>query len=131
MSVPESSDSTQPTTEDRRLMCIRGGHKDAFTKLEQKVDEFTFTAIDSSTKLFQGEALLKALQDRISMIHKFDAEIELMIKDEDELANELEQHHVSASVTIARLSALIEIYKKERESFQPTLLHQIPLHRVE
>ena len=69
------------------------------------------------------------------MIHKFNAEIELMIKDEDELANELEQQtefHVSASVTIARLSALIEIYKKkERENFQQTLLHQIPLHRVE
>ena len=64
MSVPESSDSTQPATEDRRLTCIRGGHKDAFTKLEQKVDEFTFTANDSSTKLFQGEALLKALQDK-------------------------------------------------------------------
>ena len=44
-------------------------------------------------------------------------EIELLIEDEDELANELEQQwesHVSACVTIARLSALIENYKKER-----------------
>ena len=118
MSVTESSVSTQPATEDRKLTRIRGGHKGAFTRLQQKVDEFTFTAIDSSTKLFQGEALLKTLQDIISMIHKFDAEIELLKEDEDELANELEQQtefHVSASVTIARLSASIENYKKERD----------------
>ena len=52
------------------------------------------------------------------MIHKFHAEIELLIKDEDDLANELEQQtefHVSASVTITRLSALIENYKKEQD----------------
>ena len=101
----------------KKLTRIRGGHKGAFTRLEQKVDEFTVTAIDSSTKLFQGEASLKTLQDRIAMIHKFDAEIELLI-DGDDLANELEQQtefHVSASVTIARLSALIENYKKERD----------------
>ena len=65
--------------------------------------------------MFQGEALLKTLQDRIAMI-KFDAEIELLIEDEDDLANELAQQtefHVSASVTIAGLSALIENYKNE------------------
>ena len=118
MSVTESSASVQPATEDRKLTRIRGGHKGAFTRLEQKVDESTVTAIDSSTKLFQGEALLKTLQDRIAMIHKFDAQIELLIEDEDDLANELEQQtefHVSASGTIARLSALIENYKKERD----------------
>ena len=138
MSVTVSSSSVQPATEDRKLTRIRGGHKGAFTRLEQKVDEFTVTAIDSSTKLFQGEALLKTLQDRIAMIHKFDAEIELLIEDEDDLANELEQQtefHVSASVTIARLSALIENYKKNaidlRVSLQKTLLHQALPHRVD
>ena len=83
--------------------------------MEQKIDESKVTATDSSTKLFQSEALLKTLQDRIAMIHKFDAEIELLIEDEDDLANELEQQtefHVSASVTIARLSALSENYRK-------------------
>ena len=118
MSVTESSASIQPVTQDRKLTRIRGGHKGVFTRLEQKFDEFTVTAIDSSTKLFQAEALLKTLQDRIAMIHKFDAEIELLIEDEDDLANELEQRtefHVSASVTITRLSALIEKYKKERD----------------
>ena len=118
MSVTESRASVQPVTEDRKLTRIRGGHKGAFTGLEQKVDEFTVTAIDASTKLFQGEALLKTLQVRIAMIHKLDAEIELLIEDEDDLANEMEQQtefHVSASVTIARLSALIENYKKERD----------------
>ena len=82
--------------------------------------------------------MLKTLQNRIAMIHKFDAEIELLIGDEDELANELEQQtdfHVSASVSIAKLSALIENYKKEhdrlRVSFKQTLLRQIQLHRVE
>ena len=86
--------------------------------MKQKVFEFTFTAIDSSTKFFQGEALSKTSQARISMIHEFDAKIELLIEDEDEMANELEQQtefHVSASDTIARLSALIEIFKTERD----------------
>ena len=118
MPVTESIASVQSDTEDRKLTRSRGGHKGAFTRLEQKVDEFTVTAIDSSTKLVQGEALLKTLRDRIAMIHKFDAEIELLIEDEDELANELEQQtefHVSASVSIVRLSALIENYKKERD----------------
>ena len=59
--------------------------------MEQKADELTFTAIDSLTKLFQAEALLKTLQDRNSMIHRFGAEVFLLIEDEDELANELEQ----------------------------------------
>ena len=48
------------------------------------------------------------------MIHKFNAEIDLLIEDEGDLANELEQQtefHVSASVIFARLSALIENYK--------------------
>ena len=93
-----------------KLFASEFGHKSAFTRLEHKVDEFTVTAIDSSTKLFQGEALLKTLQDGIALIHKFDAEIDLLIDDEGDLANELEQQTefpVSASVTIPRLSALI------------------------
>ena len=72
MPVTERSASVQAATEDSTLT----GHKGAFTRLKQKVDEFTVTAIESSTKLFQGEALLKTLQDSIAMIHKFDAEIE-------------------------------------------------------
>ena len=110
-------------------------YKGAFTRLKQEVDEFTLTAIDSSTELFQGEALLKTLQNRISMIHKLDAEIEFLI--DDDLTNELEQQmefHISAGVTIARSSALIENYKKNvidlRLSFQQTLLHRVLLHRV-
>ena len=85
--------------------------------MEQKVDAFTFTAIDSPTELFQGEALLKTLQDRVSVNNKPDAKIELLIEDEDDIANEPEQQtqfHVSASVIIARSSALIENYEKER-----------------
>ena len=82
----------------------------------KKINEFTFTAIDTPTKFFQCEALLKTLQDIISMIHNFSAEFELLIDvEENELADELEQQtefHVSANVTIARLSALIEIHKK-------------------
>ena len=108
MSVTESSASTQPATEDRKFTRIRGAHKGAFTRMEQKLYEFTFTAVDSYFKQ-------KTLQKRILLIHNFCAEIELLIEDEDELANELEQQtefHVPASVTIARLSVLIENCKK-------------------
>ena len=120
------------------IIRIEGDHKSAFTRLEQKVTEFTFTAIVTSTELFQSEDLLKTLQDRSSRIHNFDAEIELLLGNEDELAKGLEQQtefHVSASVTIARLSALVANFKKERDRpfvmVQQTLLHQIPQHGVE
>ena len=111
MSVTESSASTQPGTEDRKFTRITVGHKGAFTRLEQKVHEIAFTAIDSSARIFQGEALLKTLQDKNIMSYKFDAEIELLKEHEDELPNDLKQQeefHVSASVTTARLSDLIE-----------------------
>ena len=91
--------------------------KGAFDRMEQRVHDLTFTAIDSSTKVFQSEVLLETLQDRISRIHKFEAEIQILI--EDELANEVEQQlefNVAASVTIARLSALIGNYKKQRDT---------------
>ena len=52
------------------------------------------------------------------MIQEFDAKIELLKEDEDEMANELEEQteiHVSVSDTIAWFSALIEIFKTERD----------------
>ena len=85
--------------------------------MEQEVDEVTVTASDSPFKLFQGKALLKTLQNKLKMIRKFNAEIELVIEDEDDLVSELEQQRqfqFSASVTIARLSALIAKNEKER-----------------
>ena len=54
--MTESSAFIQPASEDKKLTRIRGGHKGAFTSLEYKVDEFTVTAIVTSTKLFQGKA---------------------------------------------------------------------------
>ena len=72
------SASTQPAADDRKLTRIRIRHWGALTRLEQKVDEFTVTVVDSSSKLFQGEALLKTLQDTTSMIRELDVEIELL-----------------------------------------------------
>ena len=51
MSVIESG-STQPANVDRILSLIRGGCKEVFTRLDQKVDEFRFTAIDFLSELF-------------------------------------------------------------------------------
>ena len=121
MFVTESSASVQSATEDGKLTRIRGGHKGAFTRLEQNVDEFTVTGIDSSTKMFQGEALLKTLQDRIAISHK----------------NWNSKRSSMFLLALPLLGCLLwlRLIKKNvidlRMSFQQTLLRQIPLHRVE
>ena len=107
-------------------------------------------SLDWNTKLTISRSLLltlplnyfkvkmKTLQDRLPLIPKFDAEIDLLIEDEDDSVSELEQQTeflVSASVTIGRLSALIEKYETECDrssrEFQQTLFHQISPHWVE
>ena len=104
--------------DEKKLSRVRGGHKGAFTKLEKKVDDFVTTLIATPNQLVEAEALLKTLQDKIQVIHRYDAEIELLIEDDDQLTQDMEvssQFHHNACVTVARLSALIDNHKKARE----------------
>ena len=110
MTDPIHSSNPLPADE-KRLSRVRGAHKGAFTKLDKKVDDFLTTVIATPNQLVEAEALLKTLQDKIQVIHRYDAEIELLLDDDDQLSQDMElstEFHHNASVTVARLSALID-----------------------
>ena len=117
MANPIHSSNPLPADE-KRLSRVRGAHKGAFTKLEKEVDDFLTTVIATPNQLVEAEALLKTLQDKIQVIHRYDAEIELL-DDDDQLSQDMElstQFHHNASVTVVRLSALIDNYKGQSEA---------------
>ena len=118
MTDPIHSSNPLPADE-KRLSRVRGAHKGAFTKLDKKVDDFLTTVIATPNQLVEAEALLKTLQTKIQVIHRYDAEIELLLDDDDQLSQDMElstQFHHNASVTVARLSALIDTYKRQSEA---------------
>ena len=117
MTNPIHSSNPLPADE-KRFSGVRGAHKGAFTKLEKKVDDFPTTVIATPNQLVEAEALLKTLQDKIQVIHRYDAEIELLLDYDDQVSQDMElstQFHHNASVTVARLSALIDNYKRQSE----------------
>ena len=100
----------------RKLIRVRGGHRGAFTRLQTKVDAFIQQSIDDEEKLCEGEALLAMLQNKSLVVNRWDAEIALLIENEDELAAEMDganefEHKVS--ITIARLEGLLNNYKQQ------------------
>ena len=93
---------------DKRLSRVKGGHKGAFTKLEKKMADILTTVIVT-------EGLLKTLQDKMQVIHRYDAEMELLLDDDDQLCQDMElstQFYHNATVTVAHLSALINNYRR-------------------
>ena len=83
------------------------------------MDDFLTAVIATPNQLVEAEALLQTLQDKIQVIHLYDAEIELLLDDDDQLSHDVElliQFHHIASVTVARLSALIDNYKIQSEA---------------
>ena len=82
--------SSNPLPADvKRLSRVWGAHKGAFTKLEKKMDDFPNTVIATPNQLVEAEALLKTLQDKIQEIHRYDAEIELLLDDDDQLCQDI------------------------------------------
>ena len=71
--------------------------------------------IGTDDKHIHAEALLSNLKTKIQVIYSYDAQIELLVEDEAELDTEMitstDFHHL-ADVAVARLSALIDNYKK-------------------
>ena len=83
------------------------------------MDDFLTTVIATPNQLVGAEALPRRIQDRIQVIHRYDAEIEQLLDDDDQLSQDMElstQFHHNASVTVARLSALIDNYKRQSEA---------------
>ena len=105
--------------DEKRLSRVRGAHKGAFTKLEKKVDDFLTTMTATPNQLVEAEALLKTLLDKIQVIPWCDAELKLLLDDDHLLSLDMDlstQFHHNASVTVARLSALIDNFKRASEA---------------
>ena len=100
MAEEDFSRATQPASDQRRIIMVRGVHRGQFTKLK-KVNALLLRNIDSQTGPFEGEALLQALHDKVHMIQKPDAKIELAIEYQDDLTTERDQFreiHTAASI---------------------------------
>ena len=102
-----------------KLKRVRGGHKGAFTRLTTKVDNFVRSSIRDDDALCEAEALLASLKGKLLDIHRWDTEIQLEIEDEAELDADMEastDFEITASTTIARLTALVDNYKKQTQA---------------
>ena len=111
-----SSSNIEPKGDVKKLYRIRGGHKGAFTKSESKIDLMFSQSIVNEEQLCGAEALLANLKNRWNLVHRYDAEIELLIDDEDELSSEIDSSALfdeKASIAIARLESLIITYKQK------------------
>ena len=74
------------------MVSIRAADQGAFTKLEQKIILTSWRPIisHSQDQLFEAEGLLSTLKSKSQILYRYDAEIELLIVDENELATETE-----------------------------------------
>ena len=111
-----SSSNIEPKGDVKKLFRIRGGHKGAFTKSESKIDLMLSQSIVNEEQLCEAEALLANLKNRWNLVHRYDAEIELLIDDEDELSSEIDSSALfdeRASIALARLESLINTYKQK------------------
>ena len=108
--------TTEEATKDiMKLKRVRGGHKAAFTRLTTRVDDLLRASIEDVEKLCEAEALLTSLSRNILEFYRWDTEIQQEIEDEAELETDTQASttfHVSSGIKIARLTALIDNYKR-------------------
>lgn len=116
LNLPESN-------ELKRKVKIRGGHKAAFTRLETKVDDLIRSSIFDEETLCIAEALLSNLKTKATDIHRWDTEVQLEVEEGEAFNREVENatdFDLRSSITIARLTSLINNYKKQVEASGPT-----------
>ena len=65
-------------------MCLHKSWK------EMKVDDFSTTVIATPNQLVETWALLKTLQEKIHVIHRYETEIEALVDDDDQKWKSLE-----------------------------------------
>ena len=89
----------------RKLVRIRAAQMGAFTKLETKINLTLGRPIISQDQRFEAEGLPSTLKSKSQIVHRYDAEMELLIEDENELVTEIETNLIfdeKVSVAIAR-----------------------------
>ena len=112
----EASRETNPRQDVRKLGRVRAAQKGAFTKLEPKINLTLGRPIISQNQISEAEGLLSTLKSKSQIVHRYDAEIEWLIEDENKLATEIETNLLldeKVSVAIVLCGALIANYKKD------------------
>ena len=89
-----SSSNIEPKGVVKKLIRIRGRHKGAFTKSETKIDLMFSQSIVNEEQLCEAEAPLANLKNLWNLVHRYDAEIEHLIDDEDELSSEIDSRAI-------------------------------------
>ena len=111
-----SSSNIDPKGLVKIIIRIRGGHKDAITKSDSKTDLMLSPSIVNEEQLCEAEALLASIKNRWKIVHRYNAEIKLLIDDEDELSSELDSNAIfdeKASIAIAGLESLTYTFKQK------------------
>ena len=102
---------------------MRGGHKGAFTRLENRLDTFVNASFNNEDQLCEAEAVLSNMKTKATDIHCWYLEIQLETEDDAKFNAEVDnatEFDIHCGIAIARLTALIENYKKRLELSDPT-----------
>ena len=111
-----SSSNIESKGDVKKLIRIRGGHKGAVTKSESKIDLMLSQSIVNEEQRCKAEALLANLKNRWNLVPRYNAEIELLINNEDELSSEIDSSATfdeKSSIAIARLESLNNTYEQK------------------
>ena len=106
---------------------VRGGHKRAFTRLENRLDTLVNAGINNEDQLCEAEAVLSNMKTKATDIHRWNLEIQLETEDDAKFNAEVDnatEFDIRSGIAIARLTALIENYKKKLELSDPTTLRR-------
>ena len=106
---------------------VRGGHKGAFTRLESRLDTLVNIGISNEDQLCEAEVVLSNMKTKALDIHRWNLEIQLETEDDAKFDAEVEnatEFNIRSGIAIARLTALIENYKKRLETSDSTPLRR-------
>ena len=106
---------------------VRGGHKGAFPRLENRLDTLVNAGIINEDQLCEAEAVLSNMEMKATDIHRWNLEIQLETEDDAKFNAEVDnatEFDIRSGIAIARLTALIENYKKRLELSDPTTLRR-------
>ena len=95
---------------------VQGGHEGAFTRLENRLDTLVNAGINNEDQLCEAEAVLSNMKTKATDIHRWNLEIQLETEDDAKFIAEVDnatEFDIRSGIAIARLTALIENYKKK------------------
>ena len=89
---------------------VRGGHKGAFTRLENRLNTLVNAYINNESQLCEAEAVLSNMKTKATDIHLWNLEIQLETEDEAKFNTEVDnatEFDIRSGLATAKLIALI------------------------